>query len=84
MTPNASSSLVTTGIYTLTRNPMYLGFAMLLLGWGIFLANPVTLLVLPCFIGYMSRFQIVPEERALESRFGPDFHAYRMKVRRWV
>ena len=84
MTPSASSSLVTTGIYTVTRNPMYVGFAMLLLGWGIFLANPVSLLVLLCFTVYMNRFQIIPEESALQSLFGSDFQAYRAKVRRWL
>jgi protein-S-isoprenylcysteine O-methyltransferase Ste14 len=84
MTPSASSSLVTAGIYTVTRNPMYLGFAMFLLGWGIFLANPVSLLVIPCFVFYMTRFQIIPEERALQSLFGPDFQAYRAKARRWL
>jgi len=63
---------------------MYLGVAMILLGWGIFLANPVSLLVLLCFIGYMNLFQIIPEERALQSRFGSDFQAYRAKVRRWL
>ena len=84
MTPNASSSLVTSGIYTVTRNPMYLGFSTILLGWGIFLANPFSLLVIPCFVFYMTRFQIIPEERALQSRFGSDFQAYRAKVRRWL
>jgi protein-S-isoprenylcysteine O-methyltransferase Ste14 len=84
MTPSASSFLVTTGIYTVTRNPMYLGITMLLLGWGIFLANPVSFLVLLCFIGYMNRFQIIPEERTLQSLFGSDFQAYRAKVRRWL
>ena len=84
MTPSASSSLVTTGIYTVTRNPMYLGFAMVLLGWGIYLANPASLSVLLGFVVYMSLFQIIPEERALQSRFGSGFQAYRAKVRRWL
>jgi protein-S-isoprenylcysteine O-methyltransferase Ste14 len=83
-TPNASSSLVTTGIYTITRNPMYLGFSIVLLGWAIFLANPFSLLVIPCFVSYMIRFQIIPEERALQSLFGSDFQTYRAKVRRWL
>jgi protein-S-isoprenylcysteine O-methyltransferase Ste14 len=84
MTPNASSSLVTTGIYTITRNPMYLGLSTILLGWGISLANPFSLLVIPCFVFYMIRFQIIPEERALQSLFGADFQTYRAKVRRWL
>ena len=84
MTPSASSSLVTTGIYAVSRNPMYLGFAMVLLGWGIYLANPASLSVLLGFVVYMSLFQIIPEERALQSRFGSGFQAYRAKVRRWL
>jgi len=82
--PGAASSLVTGGIYRRTRNPMYLGFALALLGWGIFLSNPASLAVLFAFVGYMNRFQIVPEERALESLFGEAFTAYRSRVRRWL
>ncbi len=84
MKPSTSSSLVIKGIYTLTRNPMYLGLAIILLGWGVYLANPVSLLVLPCFVVYLNRFQIVPEEKVLESIFGADFKAYSAKVRRWL
>ena len=82
--PESASALVAGGIYQLTRNPMYLGFAFALLGWGVFLSNPVSLAVLFVFVGYMNRFQIGPEERALESLFGEEFAAYRSKVRRWL
>lgn len=82
--PGAASALVTAGIYRRTRNPMYLGFALALLGWGIYLSNPVSFAMLFVFTGYMNRFQIVPEERALESLFGEAFKAYRSKVRRWL
>lgn len=82
--PRDASSLVAGGIYRLTRNPMYLGFALALLGWGVFLANPVSIAVLFLFVAYMNRFQIVPEERALEALFGDAFAAYRSKVRRWI
>ena len=82
--PGTASTLVAGGIYQLTRNPMYLGLALLLLGWGIFLANPVSLAMLFLFVGYMNRFQIVPEEKVLESLFGEAFAAYRSKVRRWL
>jgi protein-S-isoprenylcysteine O-methyltransferase Ste14 len=84
MNPGASSALVVGGVYRVTRNPMYLGFAIALLGWAIFLANPLALLVLPVFTVYMTRFQILPEERVLEARFGADFKAYAAKVRRWL
>lgn len=82
--PEAASSLVDRGIYRLTRNPMYLGFALALLGWGIYLSNPVSLAMLFAFVAYMNRFQIIPEERVLESLFGDAFKGYRTKVRRWL
>jgi protein-S-isoprenylcysteine O-methyltransferase Ste14 len=63
---------------------MYLGFTMILLGWAVFLSHPLSLIVVPCFIAYMNRFQIVPEERALESRFGSEFKVYSSRVRRWL
>ena len=84
MTPEASSSLVAAGIYRWTRNPMYLGFLVALIGMALWLASPVSLLVLPFFVLYMNRFQIVPEERALAARFGASFEQYRRSVRRWL
>jgi protein-S-isoprenylcysteine O-methyltransferase Ste14 len=84
MKPEASSSLVTNGIYKLTRNPMYLGFALGLLGWTVFLSKFLAFLFLPAFILYMNRFQIVPEERALATLFGQAFSAYRETTRRWL
>ena len=84
MKPDSSSALVVSGIYRLTRNPMYLGILLLLIGWGIFLSNALALLVLPGFVLYMNRFQIEPEERALTRIFGPAFLEYRTQVRRWI
>lgn len=84
MKPDSSSTLVDTGIYKLTRNPMYLGFLLVLIAWAIFLANWLSFLLLPLFILYMNRFQIEPEERALASIFGKEFADYQMKVRRWI
>ena len=84
MTPHAASALVVERVYASTRNPMYLGFAMILLGWAVFLSHPLSFLVVPCFIAYMNRFQIVPEEKALEGRFGSEFKVYSSRVRRWL
>jgi len=72
------------GVYRLTRNPMYLGFLLVLLGWAIFLSNALAFLLLPAFIFYMNRFQIEPEEKALTSLFGQQFVAYTSRVRRWL
>jgi protein-S-isoprenylcysteine O-methyltransferase Ste14 len=84
LTPSVSSSLVTTGVYRRTRNPMYVGFAVGLLGWGIWLGNLAALLGVPLFVAYLTRFQISPEERALRASFGSEFEAYCARVRRWL
>jgi protein-S-isoprenylcysteine O-methyltransferase Ste14 len=84
MRPDLSSALVVTGIYRMTRNPMYLGFLLLLLGWAVLLSNALALAVVAAFVLYMNRFQIAPEERALASAFGPDYAAYKVRVRRWL
>jgi len=82
--PDSSSALVASGIYRLTRNPMYEGLLLTLVGWATFLANLLAFLWLPLFILYMNRFQIIPEERALATRFGADFTGYKSRVRRWL
>jgi len=82
--PSSASVLVTEGVYRLTRNPMYLGLATLLLAWAIYLGNLAALAGVPLFILYMNRFQIGPEERALEARFGAEYIAYRARARRWL
>lgn len=82
--PQRASSLVTTGIFRLTRNPMYLGLTTVLLGWAVFLSNVAALIAIPAFAAYITRFQIVPEERALSVLFGKDFLAYACRVRRWI
>ncbi|GAB3552259.1 isoprenylcysteine carboxylmethyltransferase family protein [Noviherbaspirillum agri] len=83
-TPDASSTVVASGIYRRTRNPMYLGFLFMLAGWGVFLSSVASLLFLPLFILYMNRFQIRPEERALRAKFGTQYGAYMQEVRRWL
>jgi protein-S-isoprenylcysteine O-methyltransferase Ste14 len=84
MKPDSSSFLVSSGVYALTRNPMYLGFLLVLAGWAVFLSNVLGLLLLPVFVFYMNRFQIEPEEKALAILFGPAFIAYQSQVRRWL
>ena len=84
MKPEAASSLVHSGIYTVTRNPMYLGLLLVLTGWAIFLSNAIAFLFLPAFVLYINRFQITLEERALTSLFGQEFVTYQSRVRRWL
>ena len=71
--PEQASSLVLTGIYQKTRNPMYLGMLLILSGWAIFLGSAVAFLALPVFVVFMNKFQILPEEKALEELFGDEF-----------
>jgi len=84
MKPGSASSLVVSGIYKVTRNPMYLGFLIALLGWAVFLCNALAVAFIPAFVLYMNRFQIGPEERALASLFAHEYPAYNARVRRWV
>src|SRR6185503_10828357 len=79
-----ASSLVTWGVYTFSRNPMYLGGLIMLFGWAIFLSNALALLFLPLYVLYINRFQIAPEERALTSLFGETYVAYQARARRWL
>ena len=82
--PETSTSLVSTGIYKFTRNPMYLGMLAVLLAWAAYLPTVLALIGPAAFSLYITRFQIVPEEKVLHSLFGAAFVAYRQKVRRWL
>ncbi|KLD71208.1 hypothetical protein Y887_07570 [Xanthomonas pisi DSM 18956] len=82
--PERSSVLVTSGLYRYSRNPMYLGYALALLGWVICRGQPLGLLAVALFIGYVTVFQILPEERWLSARFQADYALYRAAVRRWL
>jgi protein-S-isoprenylcysteine O-methyltransferase Ste14 len=76
--------MVTSGVYGVSRNPMYVGFLLVLIGWAAFLSHALAFALLPLFVAYMNRFQIEPEERALSAKFGGQFQEYRRSVRRWV
>lgn len=84
MDPNKASSMVTTGIYRFTRNPMYLGLALVLVGWAVYLESALALLLVPVFLVYMAYYQIIPEERILQSKFGSSYEEYSKTVRRWL
>ncbi|RCU51034.1 isoprenylcysteine carboxylmethyltransferase family protein [Corallincola holothuriorum] len=83
-TPDASSQLVTSGIYRFTRNPMYLGMALCLTGWGLYLGSFIALVLVYGFSTYITRFQILSEERLLKSKFGLMYLDYIRDVRRWL
>ena len=82
--PEGTSTLVTDGIYRFTRNPMYVGLMLVLLGWSAFLASPVSLGGVVAFIVYITRFQIKPEERILVEKFGDEYREYMSGRRRWI
>ncbi len=82
--PASASNLISSGIYRYSRNPMYLGVLLVLAGWAIYLGNVLSMLGLFVFIAYITRFQIIPEERLLSQKFGAAFESYKNKVRRWL
>lgn len=82
--PERASTLVSNGIYRYTRNPMYLGMAFVLLGWSVYLANLGAIVLVAIFVAYITRFQIVPEERELSRLFGDAYSKYKATVRRWL
>ncbi len=82
--PEKASALVATGIYRFTRNPMYLGAALILIAQAFWASNYLAFLAVMLFMLYLSRFQIQPEERILAQKFGVDYLAYKQKVRRWL
>jgi len=82
--PETSAALVSTGVYSFTRNPMYLGMVLGLTAWAAYLSSAWSLLG-PIFFGlFITRFQIVPEERVLDRLFGASFAAYKKRARRWL
>lgn len=83
MSPQESNSLVIKGIYTFTRNPMYLGFLLWLFSLGMLLRNPISLIAIVLFVIYMNMFQIIPEENILEEKFDKEYLKYKENVRRW-
>ncbi len=83
-TPDAATAMVTSGVYGYSRNPMYLGLLLVLIGWAIDLSHVLAIALLPLFVLYLNRFQIEPEERALAAKFGGQFSAYTRAVRRWL
>ena len=82
--PEKASQLITDGVYSVSRNPMYLALALMFMGWAFFLSNVI------CFAGplalmiYLNRFQISLEEEAMEEKFGEEYLDYKKRVRRWI
>jgi len=76
--------IVQDGLYRFSRNPMYLGMLLALIGFGLWLGNVLAILLAPAFVAIMTRWYILREEQLLETRFGDAYRAYRSRVRRWI
>jgi protein-S-isoprenylcysteine O-methyltransferase Ste14 len=83
MAPETATSLVTSGAFRFSRNPMYLGMLCLLLALSVYWGTLTAIVTLPLFVWYMTEFQIKPEEERLKEIFGDTYLEYLTKVRRW-
>ena len=84
LSPGQVNTLVTTGLYRYSRNPMYVGMALLLAGFALLLQNLAALISPILFMLSVSHLQIIPEERVLKAKFGQSFTAYCQATRRWL
>jgi len=80
----SANQIVSSGIYRVTRNPMYLGMALLYLGLGLALNSIGALVFLPIALLVIRTQVIAPEERYLEAKFGDEYLTYKNSVRRWI
>jgi protein-S-isoprenylcysteine O-methyltransferase Ste14 len=84
LSPEQATKLVTDGIFNYSRNPMYLGMAFVLASIAVFL-NPLGGIVFTrIFCAYITKFQIIPEERAMRDLFSSDYDKYIKSTRRWL
>ena len=79
----AAATLVRTGVFARSRNPIYLSFIFFMVGLGLAIANPWLIILAPFLVLYLQERVIKREEGYLTQRFGPDYAAYRKDVRRW-
>jgi protein-S-isoprenylcysteine O-methyltransferase Ste14 len=82
--PSDASSLITDGLYSISRNPIYLGDLLILTALAVWLGNLLNVILLVVFAWYITRFQIQPEERALTALFADQYTSYCSRVRRWL
>lgn len=79
-----TTMIISSGPYGFSRNPIYLGFALIYLGVGLAVASLWPILLFPVLVLVMRFFVIAREERYLESKFGAEYVGYKSRVRRWV
>lgn len=78
------TTLITSGVFRISRNPMYLGFVLILVGIAIFMGSLAPYPVIPVFATFVDRVFIVDEEKMLYAAFGENWLEYKKKVRRWL
>jgi protein-S-isoprenylcysteine O-methyltransferase Ste14 len=84
MKPQSAALLVRSGVYSISRNPMYLGLLVVLVAWAAFLSTVWAPLGPLVYVLYINRFQIAPEERILSAKFGASYAEYKARVRQWI
>ena len=82
--PHKTTTLVITGTYKITRNPMYLGMLLIIISFAFYKASIISLILIPLFIFYINKFQIEPEEFEMRKKFGKEYEDYCKKVDRWI
>lgn len=82
--PKSASALATSGIFSYSRNPMYLGMLLILIALSVYTGALASVLLLPSFVAYIWIMQIAPEEQAMSELFGDEFSDYCHRVRRWL
>ena len=82
--PHNTSTLVITGVYKITRNPMYLGMLLIIISFALYKASIISLILIPLFIFYINKFQIEPEEFEMRKKFGKEYEDYCKNVDRWI
>ena len=84
LSPKQATKLVTEGIFKFSRNPMYLGMACVLASLAMFFNIIGGIVFIALFCAYITKFQIVPEEKAMLDLFSEDFDQYKQTTRRWI
>jgi protein-S-isoprenylcysteine O-methyltransferase Ste14 len=84
LNPEQATKLVTDGIFKYSRNPMYLGMVFILSSMAVFFNLIGGIILIALFCIYITKFQIIPEEKAMSNLFSQDFNKYKQATRRWI
>ena len=82
--PHKTTSLVITGTFKISRNPMYLGMLLIIISYAFYESSIISLILIPFFIFFINKFQIEPEEFEMRRKFGKEYEDYCKKVDRWI